>query len=231
LDRLVKFEGIPADDKEKRIAALEAYIIEYDGTIVASRARVLLRTLKAPPAEAPSPSTPAPQTPPSAPRPKPPPVEKLPDGRPAQPGLIASYSRGKAVALSRVDASVDFHWADKSPIGETAEPFSAEWKGWLNVVTPGRYTFRMFVDDGKCEVMLYVKGDCLANQAFGGLNRRWAGNTIELAAGLHQVRATFRRDAARAGCRLAWALKDSFPEETIPPEYLWHDPGQETAAK
>jgi beta-glucosidase len=61
-----------------------------------------------------------------------------------EPGLAAAYYRGHfdgAPVLSRVDAAIDFDWADRSPDPALADDaFSARWTGVITAPATGRYT-------------------------------------------------------------------------------------------
>ena len=75
------------------------------------------------------------------------------------PGLRAEFYRGHfdgAPVLSRVDATVDFDWADKAPIPALADDgFSVRWLGEIQAPVTGRYLLgvrcatmcRLLVDD------------------------------------------------------------------------------------
>jgi hypothetical protein len=61
-----KFSGLAPDDKAARIAKIQAFLQEYGQTIVAARARVLLKSLEEPPprpVETPQPKEPPPKPP------------------------------------------------------------------------------------------------------------------------------------------------------------------------
>lgn len=53
--RLIRFDGLAADDREGRIRRIDEFLSKYGQEIVASRARVMLRELQAPPAPPPAP--------------------------------------------------------------------------------------------------------------------------------------------------------------------------------
>jgi hypothetical protein len=71
--------------------------------------------------------------------------ESQDDGMPA--GLLADYSSGAGgQAVRRVDADVQFNWADASPdLRVAAEEFEVRWRGKLFVPAGGRYRFHFFL--------------------------------------------------------------------------------------
>jgi beta-glucosidase len=68
-------------------------------------------------------------------------------GAARKPGLSAAYYRGHfegAPALGRVDASVDFDWADRAPDPSLDDDaFSVRWTGEVTAPVTGRYTLAM----------------------------------------------------------------------------------------
>jgi beta-glucosidase len=68
-------------------------------------------------------------------------------GADRRPGLAAAYYRGHfdgPPALARVDAAVDFDWADRSPDPSLDDDaFSVRWTGQLTAPVAGRYTLAM----------------------------------------------------------------------------------------
>ena len=64
-----------------------------------------------------------------------------------KPGLTGAYYRGHfdgAPVLERVDAAIDFDWADKAPAPALDDDsFSVRWKGQLTAPVTGRYTLGM----------------------------------------------------------------------------------------
>jgi len=68
-------------------------------------------------------------------------------GADRKPGLSAAYYRGSfdgAPALTRVDAAVDFDWADRAPDASLDDDgFSVRWTGQVTAPVTGRYTLAM----------------------------------------------------------------------------------------
>jgi beta-glucosidase len=64
-----------------------------------------------------------------------------------KPGLLGAYYRGHfdgGPVLTRVDAAVDFDWADQAPDPALDDDdFSVRWTGWITAPATGRYTLGM----------------------------------------------------------------------------------------
>jgi beta-glucosidase len=68
-------------------------------------------------------------------------------GSDRRPGLLGGYYRGHfegGPVLTRVDAAVDFDWADRAPDPALDDDsFSVRWTGWVTAPVTGRYTLGM----------------------------------------------------------------------------------------
>lgn len=91
-------------------------------------------------------------------------------------GLLAQYYNNADLtdlALVRVDAGVQFDWANSSPSGLIgADSFSARWSGQVEAQFTERHTFHVSADDG---VRLWVNGRLLVD--------RWSDAPVSNATG------------------------------------------------
>ena len=136
-------------------------------------------------------------------------------GPPApQPGLRGEYyATYLDLALERVDARLDFTWADAAPgAGLGVDRFSARWTGQLVPAQTGPHTLILDTDDG---VRVWL-GDQLVIDDWHGhfVTRNEA--LVELVAGVPvDLRVEYFELDLDASARLSWS-GPSLPEQVIP---------------
>ena len=67
-------------------------------------------------------------------------------------GINARYFNNRWVegvpAISQVDTAIDFNWGEGLVTAESSDYASAQFDGYLQVLTPANYTFYITADDG-----------------------------------------------------------------------------------
>jgi len=118
-------------------------------------------------------------------------------------GLTVSYYdnmnwTGEAV-YEEVDSTVKFHYSDED--GKPLfSPYSAIWKGYLAITTPGVYTFKVSSDDGS---WLYIDDHLVVEN--GGLHPlNTAIGTVALEKGNHKIMIKYFDGGGGAVLRLVW---------------------------
>jgi hypothetical protein len=110
----------------------------------------------------------------------------------AQGGLNASYFTNKWFSpysnpyLQSIDAQVNFNWGDSSELikGTSREYISIQWKGFLEILQDGPYTFYIEVDDGvKLTIGSQVLIDDLTNNEDSSEPKKITSQPISLKAG------------------------------------------------
>jgi hypothetical protein len=138
-------------------------------------------------------------------------------------GLHADYFNNRTLtepaALARVDATVNFNWAQGSPASGTigADQFSVRWTGQVEALYTQTYTFYASSDDG---VRLWVDGQQLIND---WVNRSVAESrgTIALVAGRrYDIRAEYYENGGSAAMKLSWSSAGT-PKQVIPQAQLY----------
>ena len=145
-------------------------------------------------------------------------------------GLIANYYSDQELtnlALTRVDATVNFDWAAGSPgAGVPADHFSARWTGRVQAQFNETYSFHTQSDEG---VALWVNGqqiiDNFTDHTFGEDT-----GTITLKAGeLYDIRLDYYDNQFGAAMKLLWS-SPSTPKAVIPQSQLYSDAGWTSGA-
>ncbi|MDO8142687.1 MAG: PA14 domain-containing protein, partial [Candidatus Brocadiales bacterium] len=87
-------------------------------------------------------------------------------------GLYASYYGNvdwkNEPLQEKIDTDIEFHWdyEEEKPI---SSPFSAIWRGYIEINTPGKYTFKLTSDDGSWlyidDTMVIDNGGCHATKS------------------------------------------------------------------
>ena len=140
-----------------------------------------------------------------------------------KPGLVTTFSGwGDAAAVTRLEPTV----AVSMPAGTSAHPRLNEfggvtWTGYLNVVRPGEYRFRL--DGGADLFVLEIAGKPVYRVNVG---EPWGGS-VELAGGVHPFKAMVSAGRPYTGARLnlTWT-GPGFVWEPIPHQFLGHLPEQ-----
>ena len=91
------------------------------------------------------------------------------------------YWEGEPV-YEEVVEDIEFNWfnEEEKPI---PSPFSAIWKGYIEIYTPGKYTFKLTSDDGS---WLYID-DILVIENGGNHATKSVAGTVTLEPGKHKI--------------------------------------------
>ncbi|KAB2641806.1 MAG: hypothetical protein DVB25_00560 [Verrucomicrobia bacterium] len=129
-----------------------------------------------------------------------------PDGKPGLRGEYFADVELKDLKATRVDAAVDFDWAEQPPMeGMPNKQWSARWTGFVTVKKTGDYTFSACTDDG---ARLWVNGEALIdNWKFQAPLTVCATKPIHLEAGKrYPLRFEFLQLGGGAVARLSWKM-------------------------
>jgi cbb3-type cytochrome oxidase cytochrome c subunit len=151
-----------------------------------------------------------------------------------RPGLVATFSDEPAGAtIARVEPTVALLLAgDESPHPRLASGRLVAWKGYLNVVRPGNYTFAADLVGGALGVT--IDGKRVFSAAADGRPTTGA-ETVTLPGRVLAFEATFARAGGPARVELRWE-GPGFVREPLAHQFLGHLPDQrpprfETAAR
>ena len=128
-------------------------------------------------------------------------------------GLTAAYYQGHfdgAPAVTRIDSSIDFDWADRPPIEGLGEVFSIRWTGDLTVPETGEYmlgfrgatSFRVMIDDRDIVRARADHEPALAT-----------GHVTLLAGHPYSIRVEYEHEKYDAVGRLLWERRGPHPDE------------------
>lgn len=138
-------------------------------------------------------------------------------------GLIGEYYNNSGMTglgLVRIDPVINFDWGTGSPDPAPvpvidADTFAVRWTGKLQVDYNEIYTFNAITDDG---VRLWIDGHLVLDYwQVGGVSQN---NTMNLAAGLHDIKIEFFEDTGAALAQLSWS-SPSTPYEVIPNNHFY----------
>jgi beta-glucosidase len=126
-------------------------------------------------------------------------------GRERKPGLAGAYYRGHfdgPPVLTRVDAAVDFDWADRAPEPSLDDDsFSVRWAGELTAPATGRYTIAMRCTT-QCRVFL---GDMPIGQGRSDHETALASGGVTLRKGVaYPIRLELEHEKYDAVAELLW---------------------------
>lgn len=133
-------------------------------------------------------------------------------------GLTGQYYTGTNLnthVFDQVDTTINFNWGN-SPAwsGGPTDNFSIKWFGKITIPTSGNWTFYVGSDDG---IRLYIDGALVQDYWIS----RWAetSNTIQLSAGVHNIRLEYFEGSGGALCILSWA-GPNVSRQVIPKMYF-----------
>ena len=121
--------------------------------------------------------------------------------------MVGTVPAKPVLALTRVDAQVDFRWWDNAPApGMTDDDFGVRWTGYLSAPATGKYQIGAI---GMNAFELYLDGKRIAD-----LNniheRNYRSATVELQAGkLYPIRLDYHEFVGDADIRLVWSRPDT----------------------
>jgi glucose/arabinose dehydrogenase/mono/diheme cytochrome c family protein/regulation of enolase protein 1 (concanavalin A-like superfamily) len=122
-------------------------------------------------------------------------------------GLVGEYyPASMALAgtpLYRQDASVNFNWADVSPLaGIGNDNYSVRWKGRVQPLVTGDHVFTTSTDDG---VRLHVNGVLVIDQWIDQGTTAWSSPAIALVAGqYYDIEIEYFENGGAAVAQLSW---------------------------
>lgn len=136
----------------------------------------------------------------------------------SQYGLHVSYFnninwKGEPV-YEDIDSDIGFHWSTEDE-KEISSPFSAMWKGYLDIDMPGRYTFTLSSDDGS---WLYIDDKLVINNG-GQHPLRSAKGAVTLEKGTRKIIIKYFDAGGGAILNLTW-IPPGGVEGKIPVEGL-----------
>ena len=123
---------------------------------------------------------------------------------------------------ARRDARIDFDWGTGSPVpGIGPNDYQVEWVGKVNVPAAGSTTFVLGADDSG---VLWLDGRPVLEN--GGTHPYLEKSVkLELQAGWHELRVSYRQETGGASVRLLWA-RDGEIDHVVPAEALQGPDGQ-----
>jgi hypothetical protein len=139
-------------------------------------------------------------------------------------GLYYNNSDFTSLAVSRLDANVNFDWGTGSPDASIgADTFSARWTGQVQPLYSQTYTFYTGTDDG---VRLWVNGVLLIDHWADQGYTEWSGAIALTAGQKYDIRMDYYENGGGASAQLRWSsasqLKDLIPQTQLyrPPPVL-----------
>lgn len=134
---------------------------------------------------------------------------------PPPPGSPAGTTFTGAPALSRIDAVVDFGFANPPGTGVNADGFMVAWVGNLTITTAGVYTFQVRIDDG---ARLWIDGALIIDSWIDQSPTDVTGATApNLTSGMHTIRLEFYENGGGEECRLRYSGPDNMDTMGIIP--------------
>ena len=126
-----------------------------------------------------------------------------------------------AVALSRIDTTVNFNWQNASPAaGVNTDNFSVRWSGQVQPQFSETYTFYTMTDDG---VRLWVNGQQLVNDWVGHSPKENSGTIVLVAGQKYDIVMEYFDQASGASAKLSWSSM-STAKIIIPKKQLYPTP-------
>lgn len=136
-------------------------------------------------------------------------------------GLTAQYFNDKmlgAIALTRVDPTVDFDWQNGSPSAVVnADNFSVRWTGQIQAKYSEAYTFSTSSDDG---IRLWVDGKQLVNDWTDHAPKSDTGTIVMVAGQKYDIKMEYYENMGGAVSKLAWSSAHQ-SQEIIPQSQLF----------
>jgi len=120
-------------------------------------------------------------------------------------GLQGQYFSGMAFntpALTRIDATINFNWADSPGTGVPSDQFSVRWTGQVEALYSETYAFYTQSDDG---VRLWVNGQQLVNNWTDHASTENSGSIALTAGQKYALTMEFYDSASAAIAILSWS--------------------------
>lgn len=138
-------------------------------------------------------------------------------------GLTGNYFNSanlnpSTLALTRIDASVNFDWKKGSPSSKvSSDNFSVEWTGQILAPETGTYNFATTSDDG---VRVWVNGQQLINAWNDHAPRKDQGKITLQAGQKYDIKVNYYERKGGAVMQLYWSTP-SKAQQIIPKAYLY----------
>ena len=119
------------------------------------------------------------------------------------------------VGTSRIDATINFDWADRSPkAGINADYFSVRWVGLISPRFSGSYTFYINSDNGR---RLWVNNQLIIDKWKSDYGTEYSGTpAVSLIANKkYAIKLEYYEQKGGASCKLEWK-SDFQPREVVP---------------
>ena len=142
-----------------------------------------------------------------------------------KPGLVATFTDPTGTALTRLEPTVALTLTPgESPHPRLDGTGKITWKGYLNVVRPGKYVFKAWLQGGPLVVTVGGKRVFSTSSARPDV---FAGDEVPLAGGVQPFEATFEASGKANRVELLW-VGPGFLTEPLPHQFLGHLPNQRT---
>ena len=144
---------------------------------------------------------------------------------PAGDGLRAVYFNNRGFTgtlVRRIDPTVYFDWGNGSPDPAISpDTFSARWRGQIQAVESGTYTFRTNSDD---KVRLWVNGKLIIDNWTGAVPGIKTGTIALLAGQRYHIRVDYEENTGDAVMQLDWTQPGQTGFVSIPQANLFSAP-------
>lgn len=125
---------------------------------------------------------------------------------PPPPGSPAGTTFTGNPVLVRIDATINFGFANPPGPGVQTDDFMVAWTGFLQITGAGIYLFNARSDDG---VRLWIDGNLVVNDWVDQPPSDNFSGPVNLAAGYHTIRLEFYENGGGEECRLFYNGPDS----------------------
>jgi hypothetical protein len=137
-------------------------------------------------------------------------------------GLTAQYFSGGAPYLqtlvnTRIDAGVNFNWANGNNPAGNADFFSVRWTGFIKAPTTGTYTFYVNSDDGS---RLWVNGVQITNDWSDHALNETSGTILLTAGTKYSVTLEYYESGGQSEVELSYS-GPAVPKQIIPQSQLY----------
>lgn len=122
------------------------------------------------------------------------------------PGSPAGTTSTATPLLTRIDATVDFGFANPPGPGVPADGFMVAWTGYIRITNSGNYTFQVRIDDG---ARLWVNNSNVIDSWTDKAPTDVTSGAVALTAGYYPIRLEFYENGGGEECRLRYMGPDS----------------------
>ncbi|CAE6952852.1 Ttn [Symbiodinium sp. KB8] len=136
-------------------------------------------------------------------------------------GINARYFNNRWVegvpAISQVDTAIDFNWGEGLVTAESSDYASAQFDGYLQVLTPANYTFYITADDG---AKMWMDDELILSQDEAG---QFQTRPILLTGDrLYHIQVMYYERTGFARMRLEWSSDQGLVREVIGKDSWFH---------